>query len=303
MADTANETPQLRLPTLAAEDGTPTSSPARGAEMKNFLQARLQKNRAPPLKYTWDFYHDRQDRSHSTNLSNAVSSNPESASSSEHTGTNGSTPPAGKRAGGVADYEARLEHLAVIDDIRKFWNVFNNFPLTLLALRDSIHLFHSGTKPVWEDPRNVHGGSWTFRVPKAHAEEFWKQICLMAIGNTLQDAVEDPQRTRFQDDICGVSLGVRFNSMLIQIWNRDGSHEAGVQRVLETVLDGLADELQPREGSYYYKKHSEHAGFSAPVGPAGSPSSTSSGSRPTSSMGQQLQEHGGSIDAVLGEGS
>ena len=218
--------------------------------MRNFLQARLQKNRAPPLVHSWDFWHDRQDRSQ----------NPSS---------NGATAEEGS-------YEDRLEVLATVDDVRKFWNVFNNFDIGRLQLRDSIHLFHKDIKPVWEDRRNARGGAWTFRVPKSQAVEFWKEVAMMAIGEQLQNAVES-ERTTFRDDICGISLGVRFNSMLVQIWNRDGEHTEGVERILSTVLENLSPELKPREGSYYYKKHSEHAGFAAQI------ADLATNSRPTSS--------------------
>ncbi|KAK4505535.1 hypothetical protein PRZ48_003498 [Zasmidium cellare] len=225
------------LPGASAEEAAATTSPARGAEMLNFLHTRLnQKNRVPPLVHSWDFGHDRQDRS---------------ASASSNGGSH------------EVSYEDRLEPLAQISDVRQFWNVFNNFDISQLKLRDSVHLFHKGVKPVWEDPRNARGGSWTFRVPKHQASEFWKEICMMAIGEQLQEAVEEPGRTTFRDDICGVSLGVRFNSMLVQIWNRDGDHEAGIQRILKTVVEGISEELKPKEGSYYYKKHNEHAAFGA----------------------------------------
>ena len=56
-------------------------------------------------------------------------------------------------------------------------------------MRDSVHLFHKGVKPVWEDPRNEKGGCWTFRVPKDKVKEFWMELCMMAIGEKLQDAV------------------------------------------------------------------------------------------------------------------
>nr|POE85083.1 eukaryotic translation initiation factor ncbp [Quercus suber] len=221
------------------------ASPARGAEMRDFLQARLQKNRAPPLVHGWDFYHDRQDRNSSTSTSTSTST-----SSSTSTSTPAPT------------YAQRLEHLATITDVRHFWSVFNNFPLTALALRDSIHLFHAGVQPLWEHPRNVRGGSWTFRVARSHAAEFWQDVCLMAIGEQLQGAVTSA-RTTFRDDICGVSLSVRFNSVLVQVWNRDAEHEEGVQRLREVVLAGLREDLRPKEGSFYYKRHCEHAGFAA----------------------------------------
>lgn len=225
------------LSQMGADEAAATSSPARGAEMRNFLQARLQKNRAPPLVHSWDFWHDRQDR-----LSNTADGDTEEGQP-------------------MSVYEARLVKLSEINDVRCFWAVFNNFDVKVLPLRDSVHLFHRGIKPVWEDSRNEKGGSWTFRVPKHQGAEFWQDVCMMAIGEQLQAAVES-DRTTFRDDICGISLGVRFNSLLVQVWNRDGDHNEGIDRILQTVLENLPASLKPREGSYYYKKHSEHTGFS-----------------------------------------
>lgn len=208
--------------------------------MRSFLQQRLmQSKRSPALVYSWEFWHDRQDRK-----------------------SDGSTAAVVKDSkSDLLKYEDRLVPLADINDVGRFWEVYNNFDVSLLKLRDSIHLFHKGVKPVWEDPRNVRGGAWTFRVPKDKAQDFWRDICMMAIGEQLQDAIKT-ERTTFIDDICGVSLSVRFTSMLIQIWNRDGDHEEGIKKILETVLDKLPDELQPKnDGAYYYKKHSEHAGY------------------------------------------
>jgi hypothetical protein len=67
----------------------------------------------------------------------------------------------------------------------------------------------------------------------------------------------------FIDDICGVSLSVRFTSTLVQIWNRDGDHKEGVQKILRAVLEELPPDLQLRDHQYYYKKHSEHSAFKA----------------------------------------
>ena len=60
-----------------------------------------------------------------------------------------------------------------------------------------------------------------------------------------------------------MSFSVRFTSININIWNRDGNHENGINKVLEVVLANLPPELAPKESSYYYKKHSDHAGFSS----------------------------------------
>jgi hypothetical protein len=206
--------------------------------MTNFLRARLTGRRtnqesAPPLIHNWDFWHDRQERL---------------------------SPSSG--ADGESQYEDRLESLAEISDVKEFWSVFNNFDISKLKLRDSIHLFHKGVKPIWEDPRNARGGSWTFRIATEKAPEFWKEVCMMAIGEQLQAAVEDPTRQTFRDDICGISLSVRTKAMLVQIWNRDGDHQKGIEEVRNTVMEGLSEELRPQDDRLvYYKKHSEHNGF------------------------------------------
>jgi len=206
----------------------------------------LGKLRPPPLVHSWEFWHDRQDRKRERDGNVEKESAPQDKPSSE-------------------DYEARLVKLASVTDVRDFWEVFNNFDIAKLEFRDSVHLFHKGVKPVWEDPRNQKGGAWTFRVSKEKAQEFWKAVALMAIGETLQQAVAS-DRIAFRDDICGISLSIRFTSYLVQIWNRDGNHDQGIQRIFDAVVSELSPDLQPKEGMYFYKKHSDHAGFRAPEG-------------------------------------
>ena len=70
------------------------------------------------------------------------------------------------------------------------------------------------------------------------------------------------------DDLCGCSLSVRFNSNLISIWNRQGLNQKSIDGIRDVVLAILGPELKPREGSFYYKQHSEHAGFNDVVAKA-----------------------------------
>ena len=65
-----------------------------------------------------------------------------------------------------------------------------------------------------------------------------------------------------------MSLSVRFNSNLITIWNRDGTAQKTIDGILAVVLKELSPEIKPKEASYYYKRHSEHAGFNEVVSKA-----------------------------------
>jgi hypothetical protein len=85
---------------------------------------------------------------------------------------------------------------------------------------------------------------------------------MMAIGEQLQAAVEDPTRQIFRDDICGISLSIRTRAVLVQIWNRDGDHQKGIEAIRTTIVEGLSEELRPQDDRLvYYKKHNEHSGF------------------------------------------
>lgn len=241
------------LPTLLKSPGmaSPTSrfsgtgalSPV--SEDENVKVARrltLVRNlRAPAFQYAWTFYHDKYTDSQ--------------------------------------NYEGRLTLLK--EDIvtaKPFWEVLNSFPFDALKLKDSVHFFKRGVKPVWEDPRNVKGGSWTFRVPKAQSEDFWKEVLMLAVGEQFVDVIQPrkyhlptqrcsptPLTQNAGDDLCGLSMSVRFNSNLITIWNRDGANEKTKDGILAVVLENVSPELKPQPRNYYYKRHSEHAGFSEVV--------------------------------------
>ncbi|KAF2434019.1 translation initiation factor eIF4e [Tothia fuscella] len=251
MASTRLPISTTNLPSISEPEASTTDSPARGRAMVAALHRKLRPTY--PLVHSWTFWHDRQDRKRSpepsTNATSTTTTTPSITTSNDVDE-------------GDKKYEDRLVELLELSDVKHFWELFNNFNLKSLPLRDSVHLFKKGVKPLWEDERNVRGGAWTFRVPKEQAAEFWKHVCLLAIGENLQEAVA-MDRTAFKDDICGASYSVRFTSILITIWNRDADHEDGIKRILDTVLEQVPEEIVPKPSAYYYKKHSDHAGFSA----------------------------------------
>jgi len=157
------------------------------------------------------------------------------------------------------EYNAQLEQLGdQIESVQDFWRYNNNTPVEQIKMRESIYLFKAGFKPIWEDRRNVLGGSWTFRVPKSMGPDFWTRVQLLAVGEKLQSVLEEG------DQICGVGLSVRFNSHLISIWHRDSSKKKSIDNMLACVLEELPAELRPKADNYFYKKHSDHAGFKVP---------------------------------------
>ncbi len=200
----------------------------------------LKRMRPPPFTNIWTFWHDKY----------VPPPTPATATDAAHHHPS-------------TTYENRLTLMyESIHDIKEFYQIYNHTPCEHLRQRDSFHLFKRGVKPVWEDARNVRGGSWTFRVPKEKSTEFWMLVQVIAVGEGFDDVVGKG------DDICGLSLTTRFTSNLISVWNRDAANEESVRGILEVVLEELPEHLKPKESSYYYKKHSEHAGFKEVVAAA-----------------------------------
>jgi len=209
-----------------ANQPSDTGSPAeqRDDAKKNMLKAM----RPLPTQHYWNVYFDRQQK--------------DQKKSTEGT------------------YDATLEQLgSQIESVQDFWRYNNNTPVEQIKMRESIYLFKQGFQPIWEDRRNINGGSWTFRVPKSAGPDFWTRVQLMAIGEKLQSCLD------VGDQLCGVGLSVRFNSHLISVWHRDASKQKSIDALLATVLEELPEDLKPKPDNYFYKKHSDHVGFKAPT--------------------------------------
>lgn len=159
---------RIDVPAGRADKAASTSENTPKASDRDALKLNmLRRIRPAPLKYAWAFYHDKNSTS--------------------------------------GDYEGRLTvMLENIVTIKPFWEMMNQFPFGNLRLRDSVHFFKRGVKPVWEDPRNINGGSWTFRVPKAQSHDFWKETLLLVVGEQFADVIEpretfpSPLRARHQ---------------------------------------------------------------------------------------------------------
>jgi hypothetical protein len=147
------------LPQATPEEQSATASPARGTAMLNSIFKSV---RVPEFRHKWMFWAEKGQQ---------ATPKDKSAQSEE--------------------YASRPKPLGdQIISVKEFYQHFNNIPVESLKLRDSIHLFHMGVKPVWEDPRNTRGGAWYFKIPKDVAAQFWHEMCLLAVGDGLQGAVE-----------------------------------------------------------------------------------------------------------------
>jgi hypothetical protein len=70
-----------------------------------------------------------------------------------------------------------------------------------------------GITPRYEDPKNIRGGSWSFRVNKNYCYTSWISLCIQCMGECL---IEDWNEMK---KINGISLSPKNNTTTVRIWN------------------------------------------------------------------------------------
>jgi len=90
----------------------------------------------------------------------------------------------------VEDYAAALRNLGSFGTVEEFWSYYNNLPSPMqLRPGNSMHLMKLGVVPLWEDPVNARGGSFSVRVPKNQTAKAWLYVLLAAIGEQFYPAL------------------------------------------------------------------------------------------------------------------
>ncbi|KAG0005862.1 Eukaryotic translation initiation factor 4E type 3 [Entomortierella chlamydospora] len=151
-----------------------------------------------------------------------------------------------------AEYTENLREIADVNTVQSFWSVYNNITgPERLTLRCSLHFIHKGVKPLWEDPKNEHGGAWNFRTAKGDTAFVWRELLMALIGEQFEDTIAKG------DQIFGLSVSARWNSDIFQIWNMDSSLKENA-----TVMDKVAEILKGVQiQAPFYKAHKDHDHF------------------------------------------
>ncbi|ORX58811.1 translation initiation factor eIF4e [Hesseltinella vesiculosa] len=152
----------------------------------------------------------------------------------------------------ASEYEANLQQIATVDTVQTFWAVYNNIDgPEELGYRFNLHFMRKGIKPIWEDVKNAHGGSYNFKVNKQQSPMVWRDLLVLLIGENVE--------TWMQDELCGLTVSSRQHCDNYQLWigsTQDKNEPDGKIKAMLTQL------LQPVDiQAFYFKIHKNHAAF------------------------------------------
>ena len=71
-------------------------------------------------------------------------------------------------------------------------------------------------KPVWEDPENVDGGCWSYKITKRDAYRAWIELSTALIGETILNTNTT--------EINGISISPKKGFCIIKIWNNNSKY-------------------------------------------------------------------------------
>jgi len=94
-----------------------------------------------------------------------------------------------------------------------------------------LFLMKKGVKPMWEDPRNCRGGSFSFKVKNENAHHVWCQLTYAVTGGFIS------QNEDFLKKITGITLSPKRGTCIVKIWMEDPTFQNA--SLIEHNIDGL----------------------------------------------------------------
>jgi hypothetical protein len=101
----------------------------------------------------------------------------------------------------------------VIINAIQLWSIYKELKNNFTA--GMFFLMREGIMPMWEDPNNLNGGYWSFKVSNKYSNTIWKKITAGLVGNSL---TVDNKNMKY---ITGISISPKTLNCVMKIWNNN----------------------------------------------------------------------------------
>ena len=106
------------------------------------------------------------------------------------------------------------KNLQEITNVKEFWEVYKFIDKNIVE-NSMLFLMRDGIKPLWEDPKNVPGGCWSFKISKGNLDRIWINLSAYLCGESLIKNEENHLLLN------GISISPKKNFCIVKIWNSD----------------------------------------------------------------------------------
>jgi hypothetical protein len=105
--------------------------------------------------------------------------------------------------------------LSSISTIEECWH--NLFQMQKQIQKGIFFVMREYVFPCWDDPNNINGGCLSIKILKEHVPEFWEDLVLKLLGETI---LKD-EHTHNWNKINGISCSPKKHFCIVKIWLSD----------------------------------------------------------------------------------
>ena len=106
-----------------------------------------------------------------------------------------------------------------INDISSFWKLYNNWHKLDGILNKHLFLMRHNITPIWEDPININGGCWSYKINDELALDLWEDLSTYLICEQISPIISS--------EILGISISSKKNNnVVIKIWNQNSKNNS-----------------------------------------------------------------------------
>ena len=95
-----------------------------------------------------------------------------------------------------------------------------------------LFVMKDGIAPMWEDPKNRNGGSFSYKVSNKNVCEVWRELNYVLVGETISNI------SSFVSCVTGITISPKKNFCIIKIWmsNCDNQNPANVTTEVKGLI-------------------------------------------------------------------
>ncbi len=138
----------------------------------------------------------------------------------------------------VAKYNSIEEAIAVTETLPE--------PLVKYCM---LFVMKEGIAPMWEDPKNMDGGNFSYKISNKIVVETWRDLSYMLVGGVLSN------NTEIANSITGISISPKKNFCIIKIWFNTCKNQNPA--LITNEIPGITSQ------GVLFNKHDKHADFKA----------------------------------------
>lgn len=120
------------------------------------------------------------------------------------------------------------KNIYTIKTVGNFWKLYNNWVKVGGVTNKHFFIMKDDITPIWEDPKNINGGCWSFKVQEDQAEELWEDLSVYLVTNNLCNKIND--------EVVGLSICLKKNgNTVIKVWNKNSKNNS-LKLINENIL-------------------------------------------------------------------